>query len=176
MADEPLPVHVDPFHLAAEHARLKGSVPVAWMERVAEAGACAADETVRVEMAFSPGPGSAVLCRGQLTAGVTMVCQRCLGSVALRIDRDLEIALVHSDAEAARVWKDYETYEVEGHRVHLWELVEEELLLALPLVPMHDETMKCGAGEAPTDRDSVSGETERGNPFKVLEGFRGRTK
>ncbi len=69
-------------------------------------------------------------------------------------------ALVATPAEAARVPETLETVLAPEHRISLRDLVEEELLLALPLVPRHEDM------SVPAHRAGTHGETHR--PFGQL--------
>jgi uncharacterized protein len=71
-----------------------------------------------------------------------VVCQRCMQPLSWPIESRGRVALVTDLAAADRVPEGLETYLTEGDRVSVRELVEEEILLALPIVP------KCTAGEA----------------------------
>jgi len=50
------------------------------------------------------------------------------------------VALITSEADASRVPEQLEPVLAAGGRVTIGELVEEELLLALPIVPLHAES------------------------------------
>ncbi len=71
------------------------------------------------------------------TAEAGLVCQRCLFPMILRLEGASRVALVGSMAQADRLPADLEPVWVEGRSVDLAALIEEELLLALPLVPAH---------------------------------------
>lgn len=73
------------------------------------------------------------------TACAPLECQRCRGRVEIELDGDSQIALVETFDEADGVPEGIEPLLIEGGRVSLRDLVDEELLLALPLVAMHAE-------------------------------------
>lgn len=76
-----------------------------------------------------------------------LVCQRCMGPLELPLRSEVRVALVTEEGEAARVPEDLEPMLAPGGRVTAGELVEEELLLALPIVPMHASGQPCAAEE-----------------------------
>ena len=57
------------------------------------------------------------------------------------------VALIVSESEADRVPPEFETVHVPENRVRVRDLVEEELLLTLPISPLHEETEECGVSE-----------------------------
>ena len=76
-----------------------------------------------------------------------LVCQRCLRGFAFPVSGGSEIEF-SDDEEAAASSTEREPYEMDGGRVSLRELAEEELLLALPVAPACIAPQNCG--NAPT--------------------------
>jgi len=89
--------------------------------------------------------GSFPAAEGSVSGSVWLVCQRCLAEFETRLESPLRIAFVDNDADAATVPEDYEAVMVDAGRLTLADFVEDELLLALPLVPMHATLAACGA-------------------------------
>lgn len=153
--------------LARQGAIVEASMGLADMPRVAGL-ASRRDGAIAVEMEFSLADGalgeSLVLIVGSLRGLVPMQCQRCLEPVAVDISGPLELALTEAEApapseEGARdviVLSDLEDSPADLHRVRLMQLLEDEVLLRLPLVPMHDERERCGKLAA------MSGQAEQG--------------
>ncbi len=98
-----------------------------------------------VEMSRERGQPVAAVC---VEAVVPLVCQRCLGPVRIEVLSNARVALVANLDVADRLDSSVEPVVVEGGRVALRDLVEEELLLAVPLVPRHDDETECVPGEA----------------------------
>jgi uncharacterized protein len=96
---------------------------------------------------------------------VTLQCQRCLRPMERSLETVSQIALIGSEAEAARVPSEREPVLAAGGRISVGDLVTEELLLLLPIVPLHEDRARCGnAAEAATT--PPGGETHR--PFANL--------
>lgn len=106
-----------------------------------------------------------------LTAEVDLpqTCQRCLGPVEVPVLVEREFRFVATE-EQAEV-EDEESEEdvlVLSWDFNLLELVEDELLMALPVVPKHDVcpgTVKLQAADA----DFIEEEDKKPNPFAVLQ-------
>ena len=94
------------------------------------------------EVDFTRESGVAVAAV-QVQAGVVLTCQRCMGPLPWAIDGEGRVALVATPAEADRVPEALETVFADDYRISLCDLVEEELLLALPLVPRHEDEHDC---------------------------------
>jgi uncharacterized protein len=106
-----------------------------------------------------------------LTAQVALpqTCQRCLGPVDVPVSFEREFRFVASEDVAAV--EDEESEEdvlVLSRDFNLLELVEDELLMAMPIVPKHPVcpgTVKLQVADA----DFVEDAAEKPNPFAVLE-------
>jgi uncharacterized protein len=97
-----------------------------------------------------------------------LVCQRCLGAMEVGVEAAAEVGLVATEADVSRVPEELEPVLAPEGRISVGELVEEELLLTLPIVPLHAESVACNA--APADPFAQSeregGETQK--PFAQL--------
>ncbi len=88
-----------------------------------------------------------VALQGQLE----LICQRCMGPMPLPIETSSPVLLIESEAEAEAAPVEWETYLAAEGRLSLAALAAEELLLALPVVPLHADASACeaSAGRAP---------------------------
>jgi uncharacterized protein len=114
--------------------------------------------------------GRIAVARTAFEAAVTLTCQRCLQPLAWKLNGVGRAALVAGAAEAERVPEQLETVLAPEYRISIRDLVEEELLLALPLVPRH-ENDECAGAVGGTQAGQASevepaGETHR--PFGQL--------
>ena len=122
--------------LAARRTELSGSFAVARMARLAAfLGTDTGEVNVQVKFARRD-PGLPALSIGIRThLGVT--CQRCLGPLELEIDEHVECGVVPDDDSTAALPDDVEALVPDGERVSLLQLVEDEIIVAVPLVPKH---------------------------------------
>ena len=101
---------------------------------------------------------------------VSLQCQRCLQAVTVRLDVDRHYRFVHSEEEAERLDEvSEEEILVLTPRLDLQELVEDELILSLPLVPRH--VGLCPV-PLPLPVDDLSDESPKPNPFAALAALR----
>jgi len=71
---------------------------------------------------------------------VGLTCQRCLGSLSYTVGLERTLYLARNEAELERLDALPDSDAIQpGERLDLVELVEDEVLLSLPLVPMHAE-------------------------------------
>lgn len=156
-----LPEHIDPRQLARKGQTLRGRLPISGMPRLVQALAESSGE-IEVELAFDLEAGR-YMVRGRLRTEVSLICQRCMEHMRLVIEAPVTLEVVGSDEAAAQVAEGYEPYTVAEDEIALGDMVEDELLLALPIVPMHED-MSC----QPLLRGEAGDESKRPNPFAVL--------
>lgn len=131
-----LPESLDPWCAADQQKRLEGCLSLADLPRLV--GLVANPEgSVVYSLEFFRDSQRRPCVRGQVTTSLLVCCQRCLDPVAIEVHAQSLLAVVESDAEAELLAEEYDPLLVRDARMLPLELVEEEILLALPQVPMH---------------------------------------
>jgi uncharacterized protein len=170
------PRRLDVAEFARSGAALRGRWPLAGFARLMQAVE-AAQPVPEVEwsaqgaMHAAPGGATQPLLHLCAAAHVAMQCQRCLQPVAAQVEVDRRFRFAQDEREAERLDAESEddvlalTRELDLHA-----LLEDELLLGLPLVPRHGDCAapRHGAGE------EVDPGVEPGGPFSALAALRGR--
>ncbi len=165
------PRRLDVAAAAAVGAALEGRWPLSELVRLADGAAGQVDQPVgwsaRFEQRGELGatPQTWLLLRAQ--ARVARECQRCLQPVLLSLDVDRAFRFAPSEDEAAALDADSEDdVLVLSRHFDLRELVEDELLLALPIVPKHEQCPAPLAAAAP-DQDAAPA-----HPFAALAAWK----
>lgn len=93
---------------------------------------------------------------------VTLLCQRCMQPFAFAIDSDSELTLFDNEADIDAASEQDEMLEgvLASREQSVVDLIEDEILLALPLAPKHEVCAPDG------NSDSVA---KKPNPFAVLQ-------
>ncbi len=164
MSDK-LPDLIDPIALAERRAVLSGAIPVAALTRLSDLVAEPEGE-VRVEVSFVK-EGRLAFIAGRIDAELRLICQACLQAVAWQGDLAFKLAAVSSLEEADRLGLDCEPLLFNGERVSLTDLIEDEILLALPDYPKHDYDCLGQFGVAAATEQAGAAE-KAVNPFSVL--------
>jgi uncharacterized protein len=102
---------------------------------------------------------------GRVTASLTVTCQRCMGDLGIDVDSECRLVFADTEAADAAAPADEELVGTHGGRISLAELVEEELLLAMPLVALHGEGTGCSR-QAAAGAQAAGEPTQR--PFAAL--------
>ena len=105
----------------------------------------------------------------EVRAEALLTCQRCLGSMRRTLQSSSRLAFV--EREDTPVPADHEAIPGDPRRVDLAELVEDELLLSLPLIPIHGAGEKCTAQGSQVTSDTGAGppSQEMRRPFAGLK-------
>jgi uncharacterized protein len=165
----PGPERVDVDVLADEGAGLERRYPIERFARLADILSGRQGEAT-VRFGFSRIGGDIPACEMDVEAALMLTCQRCLEPFEQPLHSATKLAFVSSEEEAGRVPEGFEAVPAPNARVDLSELVEDELLLSLPVVALHGEGTRC-AGSArqagDDDREEPPAETHR--PFAQLQ-------
>ena len=133
------------------------------------------DWTARGELRERADLAPGVWLQLQAAAELPLVCQRCLGSVDVPLQVQRWFRFVADEASAQAQDNDSEEdLLVLSREFNLHELIEDELLLDLPLVPRHEECpveIKMSVGE---DELQESASPPAVNPFAALANFKVR--
>lgn len=136
-----LPERIDPLRLVEREARLCGHLSLARMERLA-ASLCDGEGTVFIDMRFQRDEQGRELAVGHVTARLPVRCQRCLEAMEVAIATDPRLAFTKADTDAEGETPPpdgYDAVPLVGDTISLSDLVEDELMLALPMAPMHED-------------------------------------
>ncbi len=106
---------------------------------------------------------------GMMEGKLHLECRRCDKPYEAALRHELDLRLVSSEEEEQRLMQDCEPYWVQDDELVLRDLLEDELLLALPMLPRCDscENIVNGAAEA-----APAQEPRRENPFAALKKFK----
>jgi uncharacterized protein len=172
------PRRIDMRSLARQGAELQGSVAQDKLPRLAQsverpdgAAPAALAPTLahwqaRGELKPVAGGPPQVWLHLQAQTEVQLVCQRCLQRMAVPLQAARSFLFVDNEAQAAVLDEELEDDVLAlQQRLNLLELVEDELILALPIVPRHEV---CALPAVLADSDLADAAVPASNPFAVL--------
>ncbi len=115
------------------------------LPRLAQSGcsAAAVDFVLAGEINEHGKPG----LRLSVTGNVRLRCQRCLGDVGFPLRLEAQLELAAGEAEILAAEDDIDRV-VAGRDMNVADLVEEELILALPMAPKHEQCRAAAGAEA----------------------------
>lgn len=159
-----LPDRLDLLTAAGAGRVLRGPVSLASLGRVLPE-LVSQDGELQVVMELGKDPDGTHFLAGMVQGVVQLRCQRCLEAMPLPLDLKFRLGLVQSQEAAKQLSGRYEPLLVTAEPALVADIVSDEVLLALPIVPLHDDRADCG--ELLEEHQSPGG-LQRKNPFAVL--------
>ncbi|HYE37057.1 YceD family protein [Methylocaldum sp.] len=153
-----LPDLIDPLEFAEKKRRIAGSMPLSKMDRIRDI-VLNGESKVKVELEFKK-EGRSTVVSGWVEADLKLECQCCLEPLDWPVHSEVHLGIVSSINEGNLLSEPLEPLLLdETGVIDLADIVQDELLLAIPSIPQHSH---CVSPKAETAVDS------RENPFAVL--------
>jgi uncharacterized protein len=169
---DPLVEIIEPLSLAARGRTLEGRIPLAALSRLVPLLQGAEGDAV-YRLHFEMDEGGVPRVNGQVEATLLLQCQRCMEAMPFPVSSRVRLGIVRDRQAAEQLPANLEPLLVSEEGITVAAIVEDELILALPVVAMH-ELEVCPQGEAfrtnpGDDQGQGSADSEkRENPFAVL--------
>jgi len=139
MADTLIPDYVDARKIFAQQALIKGIIPVSRLLRFCDLIA-ANDGDVQVDLKFALDDSHRRVIEGILDTKVQVICQRCLEPMQIELHDEFRLAVVESEKQAEALPKSLDPWLSEDIKLVLAEVVEEQLILCMPIVSYHEHS------------------------------------
>ncbi len=161
--------YIKPLSLCDRGEHLQGLMPLTGMARLADV-LCHQNGEVEIDLAFDIDAQGTKFLKGHLKACLALECQRCMKAVETVIETDISLGFVDTETVGKALSSEYEPYILSEPTVILRELVEDELILALPIVAFHaeDECEVKIQQHQPEEDIPPPVETKKPNPFNAL--------
>ncbi|WP_075185198.1 YceD family protein [Teredinibacter haidensis] len=170
-----LPKLVDPRKLAHFNAKLVGIVPEECLPRLQDATFNSGIDSeegrvISAELEFFRDEQGRRRLSGNVSACVTLECQRCLEPFVLNIATEVNLAVVLDEEQLEMLPRSLDPWLISEEQGDLHSVLEDELLLALPASPLHDfeciDASRLSVGDEVEETQAASGDED--NPFSVL--------
>jgi len=189
MSSGPLPDRVDATKLFARSGRIDAVVPFSRLSRL-QPYLAASDGQAGVEFQFGVDPEGRKHLTGLIQAELSVTCQRCMQPMPLVVKCNLDLLVFNDQAELEKqqlqglnaLERDVLVLEELGEKpgavgagpgeeLNLVALVEDELILSLPLAPVHGDADCSGTlnrFRAEQDKLELANAGNKASPFAVL--------
>jgi len=165
MSVAPLPRVIEPLKLVEQRIDLEGRVALSECERLQET-LLSSDGDIHASLRFGKDEDGQRVISGALQADVVMQCQRCLQPVSLSVQGGINLAIARHEDAVKRLPGYYDPLLLSAPEIELWPLIEQELLLSLPIVATHPEG-ECKVDSSYQAKDDEL-QQDKPNPFAVL--------
>ncbi|MDM8547501.1 YceD family protein [Candidatus Venteria ishoeyi] len=113
-----------------------------------------------------------IVVTGRWSARIPMSCQRCLQTVWLDLQQESKLCLLRPEESEEYVPEGFEPIMLEGERIKLAQLLEDELLLALPVAPVHQQCPDNQYQPIAEPEADIPETEAKANPFQILESLK----
>lgn len=138
------PDWIDALKAAQGRRRFAGSVPLARLERLHELIGDSEQGELGFEVSFGLDEHGNVRADLAIAGELALICQRSLERYQHPINSRSVLGIVTEERAVEALPEDYEPLLVEQGRVRIEDLVAEEVLLSLPLVPRAPDSSPIG--------------------------------
>jgi uncharacterized protein len=149
---------IDGLQFARTGSETRGMIGLAQLPRLAEMS-CGVDAIAYAIKGAMNAEGKPCL-RVRACGTLQLVCQRCLGPIPRAVSVDVELELSESLRDIAQAEDDVDRV-LASPAMDVVQLVEDELILDLPLSPRHEGCEAAPQGVEPPSRPSPFGVLER---------------
>jgi uncharacterized protein len=99
--------------------------------------------SVGAEIRLRKLPGGWLAAELRCSATLSLVCQRCLEPMVQEVAQQCALALLETESLEALAPKDLEPLVLDQRGLRPADLIEDELIMSLPLVPRHGAAEAC---------------------------------
>lgn len=132
--------------------RAEGVVPLSRLARLQ--AVVSTDESlppIAVSMFTERAENRGICLKGHLIGTLSLRCERCLRPLNWPFDIELGLRVVYSGAEARRLLNHCDPLLLEDDWLPVHALIEDEIMLALPMMPMHESGDCAQPGKNPVE-------------------------
>jgi len=185
----PLPDLIDPLRLVNKQRTLQGSLAVDRLGQL-KSVLCSSDGEIKVDLIFARDQNGQANIKGNISTTLWMICQRCLQPMSWQKQISVCLALVNTELEVSKLLPHYEPLFLHEDMLSVAEIVEAEIILALPQIVLHPSAhcaidkryvtstkiVSADVGETEADNLEIVNvnrkqdkANEKRNPFAVLQ-------
>ncbi|MGX5174049.1 YceD family protein [Aliikangiella sp. IMCC44653] len=163
---------IQPTKLANKNGQIKFNWPIASFERLKEL-LYSENGQVAIEINAEYDHRRQCLLVTNLVADVTLQCQTSFDPIDYKIERTVTFCAVVAESQFVDVDEEYEPVLMEDGNLDIKQVVEDELILSIPLVankPIEEIETKMSFGEL--DEAEIEKAEKAANPFSVLQNLK----
>lgn len=152
---------ISPLLLAKNKEHVEGSICLDSLSRLKD---ILSDTTGQAQYSFSFEIDVNDICviKTRIVANVILKCQRCLKPISINIEKNSILGIFSNSDELEALADNYEPLQLDEEVVSLDMLIEDELLLAIPIAPLHNDD-EC------ENSLYLANKNIKESPFSVLE-------
>ena len=132
-----LPDQIKLFNFAKKEISLSGIYQISDFPKISEIASNKKD-SVKVDLSFYLKNNKTPCVEGIIELNIVLECQRCLDDLSIALKINFNLAFVRHDQESDELDSHYEIYLIKDEELSTHDLISDEILLSIPMVPTHD--------------------------------------
>ena len=160
--NESLPSQLKLFNFAKKEISLSGLYQISDFPKISEIASNKRDN-VKVDLSFYLKNNKTPCVDGIIELDIVLECQRCLDDLSIALKVNFNLAFVKHDQQSEELDSHYEIYVIEEEELATHDLISDEILLSIPMIPAHDYDCIKEINE----QEIVEEKSE--NPFAILK-------
>ncbi|ORU89774.1 MAG: hypothetical protein A6F71_02065 [Cycloclasticus sp. symbiont of Poecilosclerida sp. M] len=161
---------IDPFVCAEQKRYFSGQLSIKELPRLLE-DVLASEALLDIEFQFFKEQKN-IIITGRISGELMLQCAACLEPMSFPVDIQVGLAVIRDQSLMDYVPDSYEPCVVEDRCLQLSSIVEDEVLLTLPIIAKHDRCIN-DLPHTSASKDFVVEELEvKENPFEVLKNLK----
>ncbi|WP_042143952.1 MULTISPECIES: 23S rRNA accumulation protein YceD [unclassified Pseudoalteromonas] len=163
-----IPVKINPAKSAQHELSYDGFIEQTEFSRLGKALKALVGQ-IEVKIHCKEDHQGLVVISGNVKTKALILCQRCNDDLGLDLEMSFAYSPIKMGAESEDLPERYEPVELdEDGEIDIYSLLEDELILMIPIVPKHDET-SCHYSEEAQSFGEIDEEDDKPNPFDILK-------
>ena len=132
-----LPDQLKLFNFAKKEISLSGLYQISDFPKISEIASNKSDN-IRVDLSFYLKNNKTPCVDGIIELDIVLACQRCLDDLSIVLKVNFNLAFVKHDQQSEELDSNYEIYVIEEEELATHNLISDEILLSIPMVPTHN--------------------------------------
>ena len=161
-SNKSLPSQLKLFNFAKKEISLSGVYQISDLARVSEIASNKTDN-ININLSFYLDNDKTPCIDGIISLDIVLICQRCIEELNISLKVRFNLAFVRNEKQGEELDSNYEIYVTEEDELATHDLISDEILLSIPMVPTHDyDCIKEINGQEIVEEKSE-------NPFAILK-------
>jgi uncharacterized protein len=167
MENARLPKYMDARKIFLQREQVSGLLEIGDLRRLR--GLLADDiGRVYVELSFLLDDSGKRIIKGKVKATLSVICQRCLEKFEILVGDNISLGVIESEDAALGLDSTLDPWICSDYKLSLLDLVEEQLILCLPIVNHHEDADCVNSIDYQANVNAKEGDSAKDSPFAVL--------
>ncbi len=172
----PVPAILDSRKVFRQGLLVEGSIAVAELKQLCSM-LSSAEGRVNARLEFGFDDARRRKIEGRVYGELSLQCQRCLDTVRVAVSEPVNLAVVSSEDSARQLPADIDPLLDVNEEIRPAELIEEQMILGLPIVATHEHCEPHTASVTPPSKASdKQSAPSTSNPFAVLAALKNNSE